>query len=415
MQSMNVHDIRSHFPALDRIHNGFPVAYFDAPGGTQVPREVADAMREYLFHHNANTHWMYPTSEETDAIIASGRAAAADLVGGAADEIAFGANMTSLTFHLARALGRTWREGDEVIVTELDHHGNVAPWTALEEDYGVVTRTARMHVETAQIDYDHLAGLVTERTRLIAVGGASNATGTINDLALVGRIARRANALFFVDAVHLAPHELIDVKAIDCDFLALSAYKLYGPHIGVLWGRRESLDSLPFPRLAPAPQRAPERAETGTQNHEGIAGVAATVDFLASLGGEGGSRRERLRAYYAEVHEEGMRLTRLLWDAISSLSGVHLVGPTPDVPRTPTLSLTIDGTRADDAARGLAADGLFASSGDFYAASVVERLGVDALLRIGCACYTTEEEVERLIAVVARLAGLAARPVAAGV
>jgi cysteine desulfurase family protein (TIGR01976 family) len=384
------------------LHNSLPVAYFDAPGGTQVPTGVAEAMKEYLFHHNANTHWQYPTSEETDAIIDRSRQAMADLVNARADEIVFGANMTTLTFHLARALGRMWSEGDEVIVTELDHHANVAPWRALEYDRGIVVRTARMIPETGQLDYEQLAGLVTGRTKLIAVGAASNAIGTINDLPRIARIARDASALFFVDAVHLAPHELIDVKAMDCDFLGCSSYKFYGPHAGILYGRFALLDTLPFPKLAPAPDRAPERAETGTQNHEGIAGIGATVDFLASFA-EGTTRRERLRAFYGSMHQEGQRLVRILWDGLSAIPRVRLYGPVPEQPRTPTVPFTMDGISCDDLARRLAESALFASSGDFYAATVTERLGVESLLRVGCAIYTTEDEVRRMIDAVARV------------
>jgi cysteine desulfurase family protein (TIGR01976 family) len=399
---MNVEKIRSRFPALDRVHNNLPVAYFDAPGGTQVPRVVADAMSDYLLHHNANTHWQYPTSEETDAILLSAREAAADLLNARPDEIVFGANMSTLTFHLARALGRTWIEGDEVIVTELDHHANIAPWRALEMDRGIVVRSARMTCETGQLDYEHLASLVTERTRLVAVGGASNAIGTINDLQRVAAIAHDAGALFFVDAVHLVPHELVDVKAIGCDFLACSSYKFYGPHAGILYGRFALLDTLPFPKLAPAPDRAPERAETGTQNHEGIAGIAATIDFLASFGA-GVTRRERLAAFYGDVHAEGQRLVRMLWDGLAAIPRVRLFGPPPGQPRTPTVSLTIEGVTCDDIARSLASRAVFASSGDFYAATVCERYAVDALLRIGCGIYTTEEEVARIIDAVRRV------------
>ncbi len=244
-------EVRALFPALERIHNGLPVAYFDAPGGTQVPRAVAEAMTRYLFEHNANTHWAYPTSNETDAIIASARQACARFLNASAEEIVFGANMTTLAFHLGRALGRTWSAGDEIIVTELDHHANVAPWHALEVDRGIVVRTARMIRETGQVDFDHLAQLAGPRTKLVAIGGASNALGTINDLARARAIAREAGALLFVDAVHLAPHEPIDVGAIGCDFLACSAYKFYGPHAGILLVRRELLEPLPFPRLWP--------------------------------------------------------------------------------------------------------------------------------------------------------------------
>lgn len=401
---MNIEAIRAQFPALARTHNGQPVAYFDAPGGTQVPTAVANAMRDYLFHHNANTHWAYPTSEETDAIITGARAAMGDLLNARPDEIAFGNNMTTLTFHLGRALGRMWSEGDEVIVTELDHHANIAPWRALEIDRGIVVRTAGMICETGQLDYDHLASLVTDRTKLIAIGGASNAIGTINDLQRVTRLAKDAGVLTFVDAVHLTPHELIDVKAIGCDFLACSSYKFYGPHAGILYGRHELLDTFPFPKLAPAPDRAPERVETGTQNHEGIAGIGATVDFLASIGGEGGTRREQLRRAYEYQHEYGLKLTRMLWDGLTSMKHVRVYGPPPTHPRTPTISFVIEGVPCDDVARTLAGHALFASSGDFYAATVCERYAIDSLVRIGCGCYTTEEEVGRLLASVAELA-----------
>jgi len=399
---MNVAQIRSHFPALERIHNDLPVAYFDAPGGTQVPRGVADAMTKYLFHHNANTHWQYPTSEETDAIILSAREAVADFLHARADEIVFGANMTTLTFHLARTLGRTFTEGDEVIVTELDHHANVAPWKALEYDRGIVVRTARMICETGQLDYEHLASLVNARTKLIAAGAASNAIGTINDLTRIAKIAKDAGALFFVDAVHFAPHELVDVRAIGCDFLGCSSYKFYGPHAGILWGRYELLDTLPFPKLAPAPDRAPERVETGTQNHEGIAGITATVDFLASFG-EGSTRRERLTSFFDDVHAEGQKLVRMLWDGLQSIPRVRIYGAPPAARRTPTMSFRIDGVDSDDVARALASRALFASSGDFYAATVCERYAVDSFLRVGCGIYTTEDEVQRLIDAVGRV------------
>ncbi len=406
MTIASVADIREHFPALTRLHNGNPVVYFDAPGGTQVPRVVAGVMTEYLFHHNANTYWLYPTSEETDAIIDRSREAVADLINATPQEIAFGANMTTLTFHLGRALGRTWQAGDEVIVTELDHHGNVAPWRALESDRGIVVRTARMIPETAQIDYDHLVSLVSPRTKLIAVGGASNATGTINDLGRVAAIAREAGALFFVDAVHLAPHELIDVRALGCDFLACSSYKFYGPHAGILFTRRSLLDVLPFPKLDPAPDWSPERAETGTQNHEAIAGIGATIDFLASLAGDGGTRRERLARTYETLHIRGEVQARMLWDGLKSLTTVHVYGPPPSEPRTPTVSFTIDGVHPDDIARRLASAGLFCSNGDFYAATCIERLGCpDGIVRVGCACYTTDDEVARLVEEVGMIAG----------
>jgi cysteine desulfurase family protein (TIGR01976 family) len=405
---MHVDQIRSHFPALQRTHNGLPVAYFDAPGGTQVPASVAAAMTDYLFHHNANTHWHYPSSAETDAIISGARHAAADLLNARPEEIVFGANMTTLTFHLGRALGRMWGEGDEIVVTELDHHANVAPWRALTTDRGVKVRSARMNCDVSRLDYDHLASLVNDNTKLIAVGGASNALGTINDLERVSRLAKDAGALLFVDAVHLAPHELLDVQRIGCDFLACSAYKFYGPHIGILYGRHALLDTLPFPKLAPAPDMAPERAETGTQNHEGIAGVAAAIEFLASIGGTEGTCRERLGRAFSYLHEQGLSLTRMLWEGLSTIPRVRLFGPPPGEPRTPTVSFTIDGVSCDDLSRALAERGIFASSGDFYAATVCERFGIESLLRAGCGAYTTEEEVKRLLEAVSALSHAAA-------
>jgi cysteine desulfurase family protein (TIGR01976 family) len=391
-------DIRAHFPALARRHGGNPVAYFDGPGGTQVPHEVVEAMSEYLYHHNANTHWRYPTSEETDALITSAREALADFLGAGANEIAFGANMTTLTFHAARALGRAWGPRDEVVITELDHHANVAPWRAVERERGITIRTVPLHPENGQLQWAELERALSPRTRLLAIGAASNALGTITDVARAASLAREAGALTFVDAVHYAPHVLVDVAALGCDFLACSSYKFYGPHLGVLYGRVDRLQSLDVPKLAPAPETAPERLETGTQNHEGIAGARAAVEFLAALA-PGAIRRERLAAAYQELHARGQDLVAQMWHGLAKIAGVRLYGPPPGEPRTPTVAFTVDGRRSEDVAGELADVGLFVSHGDFYATTVVERLSRSegGLVRAGCACYTTEEEVERLV------------------
>src|SRR5690348_5398992 len=232
-------EIRALFPALERRHRGHPVAYFDGPGGTQVPRAAAEAVRDYLLHHNANTHWHYPTSEETDRILSEARASVADLLGAVPAEIVFGANMTTLTFHLGRALGRGWGPGDEVVVTELDHHANVAPWRALERERGITIRAVPLNLETGELEWPALERALSPRTRLLAIGAASNALGTITDVARACALARAAGALSFVDAVHYAPHAWVDVRAIGCEFLACSAYKFYGPHVGILFGRSE--------------------------------------------------------------------------------------------------------------------------------------------------------------------------------
>jgi cysteine desulfurase family protein (TIGR01976 family) len=396
--------VRSLFPALQRRHNGAPVAYFDGPGGTQVPQSVVDAVSDYLLHHNANTHWAYPTSVETDAALAAARDALADFLGGRSDEIAFGANMTTLTFHLARALGRRWPDG-ELVVTELDHHANSDPWRDLARERGLTVRAVRFHAETGQLDLAELAAAIGPRTRLVAIGAASNALGTINDVRRIADLAHAAGALVFVDAVHYAPHALVDVAALGADFLACSAYKFYGPHIGVLWGRRSLIDELDLPRLAPAPEQSPERQETGTQNHEGMVGAAAAVDFLASLAG-GSTRRARLEAAFAALHARGHALVERLWAGLRALPGVTVYGPPPRQPRTPTVAFTVRGTAPEAVARALAERAVFVSHGDFYAQTVVTRLGhaEHGVVRAGCACYTTADEVDRLLAGVAALA-----------
>jgi cysteine desulfurase family protein (TIGR01976 family) len=397
-QVASVTEIRAHFPALERVHNGYPVAYFDGPGGTQVPRYVVEKMADYLYHHNANTHWAYPTSAETDAALENAREIFAEFLNASPTEIAFGANMTTLTMHLARALGLNYKPGDEIVVTELDHHANIDPWRHLEIERGVTVRIVRMDTATGQLNRDDLESFIGPKTKLVAIGAASNALGTINDLKTAIAMAHDAGALAFVDAVHYAPHTLIDVKELDCDFLGMSAYKFYGPHIGVLYAKRELYEQISFPKLVPAADYAPENAETGTMNHEGMVGAAAAVEYLASLGG-GGSLRESLRSVFQETHRRNIALFTRLWTALSSMPRVKLYGPAPNYARTPTLAFTIDGCTSTDAARQLSSKGLFLSHGDFYAYTLVQRLGLgpEGLIRAGCAIYTTEDEIDRLI------------------
>ena len=399
-----VEQVRSHFPALERRHRELPVAYFDGPGGTQVPLAVVDAMADYLLHHNANTHWAYPTSVETDAALAEARAALADFLGGRASEVAFGANMTSLTFHVGRALARQWSPGDEIVVTELDHHANSDPWRQLARERGLTIRVARFRPLTGQLDLDDLDRAIGPRTRLVAIGAASNALGTGNDVAHAARLARERNALVYVDAVHYAAHALVDVAALGADFLVCSAYKFYGPHVGVLWARQELLEALDVPKLEPAPENAPDRLETGTQNHEGIVGAGAAVDFLASLA-QGDSRRSRLVNAAGGLHRRGQALVERLWSGLRAIDGVTLYGPPPTAPRTPTVSFVVTGRTSDEVARALAERAVFVSNGDFYATTVARRLGHadDGLVRAGCACYTTAAEVDRLVDGVASL------------
>jgi cysteine desulfurase family protein (TIGR01976 family) len=401
-----VQEIRAHFPALVRREQGVPVAYFDGPGGTQVPTAVADAVRSYLLEHNANTHWAYPTSMETDTLLAEARSVFADFFNASPADVSFGNNMTTITFHVARALARDWQRGDEIVVTELDHHANVAPWHAAARDHGLVVRTVRLDPVTFRTDFDDLAHQLGPRTRLLAIGAASNALGTVTDVTRACAMAHEAGALAYVDAVHYAPHQLVDVKAIGCDFLACSSYKFYGPHVGVLYARHDLVQSLDVPKLDPAPEEAPEKLETGTQNHEGIVGAAEAVMYLGTLALGGASRRERLARTYAAFHARGDALLARLWEGLGAVQGVTLYGPEPGTPRTPTVVFTLHGHSTEEVARQLARRGVYASNGDFYAATVAERLGrgADGFVRAGAACYTTDEEVERLIEGVRTLA-----------
>lgn len=405
---LDIDAIRSRFPALRRVVEGHPVAYFDGPGGTQVPEAVADATRDYLLHHNGNAGWNYPTSRETGALLADSRTAVADLFGGRPDEVAFGPSMTTLTLRVSRALGRTLGPGDRVVVTELDHHANVDPWKALADERGADVRAARMDPTTGTLDMDDLASAI-DGARVLAIGAASNALGTMPDLEAAVALARSAGATIYVDAVHYAPHTLPDVDRIGADFVVASPYKFYGPHLGVLWGRKERIEALDLPRVASAPDSAPERIETGTLPFEALAGATAAIDFLAGIGNDdGATRRDRLQTAYHRLHQRGETLFRRLWDGLADVDAVTLYGPPPGDPRTPTLGFTIDGVDPRSAVGELGRQGLFLSHGDFYATTVIDRLGVrdrGGLLRAGIVAYTTTEEIDRLVEGVKGLAG----------
>ena len=414
---LTTEQIRKQFPATERRHNDYPVAYFDAPGGTQTPQVVVDAVADYLLNHNANTHWEYPTSHETDSIILSARDTFADFLNARTDEIVFGPNTTTMIYHLSRALGRTMGPGDEVVITELEHHANVAPWEALVVERGVTLKVAQMDPETGQVDWDDFERLVTKNTKVVAFGAGCNALGTVNNFRGAVGLAHSVGALALVDAVHYAPYFLCDVKAMGCDFLTCSAYKFYGPHCSVFYGKKDLLESIDFPKLQPAPDAAPERAEMGTQNHEGIAGAAAAVDFYASLAGyrtasgserdndSTSSRRGALELSFAGLRAHSAPQVARLWEALSRINGIGLFGPPPHVARTPTVSFIVKNVASTEVARRLAARGLFVSHGDFYAQTVVDRLGLqpEGLVRVGCACYTNDEEIERLIEAIREL------------
>jgi cysteine desulfurase family protein (TIGR01976 family) len=403
--------LRPQFPVFERRVAGRPIAFFDGPGGSQVPAAVAEAVSRYLTHHNANTHGRFATSEESDAAVLAGRAAVADFVGATSPrEVVFGANMTTLAFALSRALGRAWKgRGGEVVVTELDHQANVAPWRAMAEEHGMRVRVVPLDRETLTLDYGALEALLGPETRLVAVGAASNAVGTVNDVRRVTAAARAVGALSFVDAVHFAPHRRVDVAALGCDFLACSAYKFFGPHVGVLWGRRVLLEELEPFKVPPAGNEAPERWETGTQNHEGIAGTAAAVDWIAALGPEPGAhgRPAALDAAFAVLHAHESRLFARLWDGLGDVVGVRRYGLPADGDRTPTAAFTVAGRTPEEVAEALGRAGVFVWNGNFYASTVTAALGVEesgGLVRAGIAPYCTDDDVDRLLEGVARLA-----------
>ena len=407
MSVLSVDEIRRHFPALKRDFNGSPVAYFDGPGGTQIARPAVDAMADYLYGHNANTHWDYESSRETDRMLEQARGTLADFLNCGANEVAFGANMTTLTFHLTRAIGRGLGPGDEVIVTRLDHQANVGPWRAMAQDRGCRVVEVPFDPATGRLDLDAMRAAINPATRWVACGAASNAIGTITDVSAVAEMAHGRGAKLFVDAVHYAPHVLVDVKAMGADALGCSPYKFYGPHMGVLYVNAELSASLDVPRLVCGGSEPPENLETGTLSHEGMMGSAAAVDFLAGLA-EGPNRRAQLVTAFAELHRRGDALLAHLWDGLSAIDGVTFHGPRPGEPRTPTIGFTLRGVQADHVTAHLSDNhGVFTSHGDFYATTVIEDLGVEphGLVRVGCSCYSTADEVDRLVAGVAELAG----------
>ncbi len=400
--------VRSQFPSLSRTVDGRPPAFLDGPGGTQVPQCVIDAISHYLKTSNANTHGQYATSRETDEIIAGARAAMADFLGCDSDEIVFGQNMTSLTFSISRAIGRDLGSGDEILLTQLDHSANVSPWQALEER-GVKIQFVDIHEEDCTLDLDDLARKLSSRSRVVAVGYASNAVGTINDVKTIIRMARDAGAISYIDAVHHAPHGPIDVRELDCDFLACSTYKFFGPHVGVLYGKREHLARLHPYKVRPNTDAVPERWESGTLNHECIAGITACVEYLAELGRRAtdhaaSARPDLLKAAYQAIQSHEREISLQMLHGIPEIPGLRLYGigdPARVDSRCPTFAVRIAGRHPAELAARLGERGIFTWDGNYYALNLTERLGVEqdgGFLRIGFVHYNTEEEVDRLLA-----------------
>jgi cysteine desulfurase family protein (TIGR01976 family) len=399
--------VRAQFPSLQLQVNGHPAAFLDGPAGTQVPKQVIEAVQNYYLKSNANTCGAFPTSRSNDAIIASARAAMADFFNCDKDEVIFGQNMTTITFALARAIGRTLEPGDEIVVTTLDHDANVAPWRALEE-MGMVIRQVDIHESDCTLDLEDLKHKINKNTKLVAVGYASNAVGTINPVAEITKLAHTAGALMFIDAVHYAPHGPIDVRALDCDFLVCSPYKFFGPHMGTLYGKCEHLVRFKPYKVRPAPDSLPDRWETGTQVQELIAGIGAAVDYLAELGRHCDptvtDRRSALLAAYRATHDHEMALFLRLAEGLFAIPNLQFYGIS-DLKRLhdrcSTVSIRLAHHSPAEIAAFLGERGIFAWDGNYYALNLTERLGVEAkggLLRIGLVHYNTAEEVDRLLA-----------------
>ena len=434
--------VRAQFPSLRQTVNGHPAAFLDAPAGTQVPQRVIDAFRDYFEQSNANTCGAFATSRRTDQMIAAARSAMADFFHCDADEVFFGPNMTTLTFALARGIARDLAPGDEIVVTTLDHDANVAPWRALE-DRGIVIRQVDIREPECTLDMDDLRRKITPRTKLVAVGYASNAVGTINPVAEIIRLAHAAGALAFIDAVHYAPHGSIDVRALDCDFLACSPYKFFGPHMGCIFGKREQLLRFRPYKVRPAPEALPDRWETGTQLHEGLAGVIAAVDYLADLGRHSdppqvmrqptseqckgtasavpysapssgvstpevlqssNARRAALEAAYRAMRQHEMELASRMVRGLLEIPGLRFYGisdPARFAERVGTVGVRLGNLTPLECAKFLGERGIFTWDGNYYALNLTERLGVEktgGLLRIGVVHYNTAEEVDRLLA-----------------
>jgi len=442
--SLDLTYIRSQFPSLAQTVNGHPATFLDGPGGTQVPQRVIDAISNYLRRDNANTGGAYATSRHTDAMIAEARSAMADFLQCGSDEVVFGPNMTTLTFAMSRAIGRELKPGDEIVVTRLDHDANVSPWLAMAEDRGITVRWVEVHDEDCTLDMADFASKINSQTKLVAVGYASNAVGTINPVKEIVRLAHAAGALAYIDAVHYGPHGLIDVAALDCDFLVCSTYKFFGPHMGVLFGKREHLQRLRPYKVRPNTNAIPNRWEWGTLNHECIAGITACVEYIADLGrhskkgltngattnrvphpsrlSKGGNdaadtsglkteRRAAIAAAYAAIHEHERGLLERMMNGLKEIPGLKIYGITDPArfdERCATLAVRIENHTPLELSTKLGERGFFTWDGNYYALNLTEHLDVEksgGFLRIGLVHYNTMDEVDRLLAALREIVG----------
>ena len=434
--ALNLASIRAQFPSLSQTVNGHPAAFLDGPGGTQVPQRVIDAISNYLSRDNSNTSGAYVTGRRTDAMIAEARSAMADFLHCAADEVVFGPNMTTLTYAMSRAIGREWKPGDEIVVTRLDHDANCSPWLQMAEDRGVTVRWAEIHDDDCTLDLADFAAKINSKTKLVAAGYASNAVGTINPVKEIVALAHQAGALAYIDAVHYTPHGLIDVEALDCDFLVCSTYKFFGPHMGVLFGKREHLQRFRPYKVRPLTDAIPYRWEYGTLNHECIAGIAACVEYIADLGrqttkmrvphpsafSKGGNdaastggleteRRAAIESAYAAIHEHERALLDRIMIGLKKIPGAKIYGITDPArfeQRCATIAVRIEGHTPLELATQLGDRGFFTWDGNYYALNLTEHLDVEksgGFLRIGLVHYNTIDEVDRLLAALREIIG----------
>lgn len=406
MTDLNLQALRARFPALNQEHQGQPVIFLDGPGGSQVPQSVLDAMTGYLGFYNSNLGGAFFSSHKTATLMADARQAAADLLNAESPEqIVFGPNMTSLTFSASRAIARDWQPGDEVIVTALDHYSNVSSWVQAAEDKGVRVHQVRINSKDCTLDQEHFLSLLNERTQLVALTYASNTTGSLVDVKPLVKAAHEVGALVYVDAVHYAPHELVDVQALDCDFLACSAYKFFGPHLGVLYAKRKHLEHFRPYKVAPAKDVVPNKWETGTQNYEALAGFIAAVEYLASIAGQDADqhhRRARLRASYALIKDHELALTTHMLKRLEGYPRIRLYGIGEQgrlAERTPTFALTFDGIEPRRVSEFLGKHNVCVWDGNFYAQGLYEQLGLTesgGVVRVGCMHYNRIEELDQL-------------------
>ena len=399
-------DIRLQFPALQRIHNGRELVFLDGPAGVQVPHVVIDSISHYYQNSNANSHGAFITTQETDVVIDETRSRMATFLGAeGAHTISFGQNMTTLNFSLSQAIRRALHPGDEILITQLDHESNRGPWLELR-DKGIVVREVRL-LPTGELDYEDFASKISERTRLVAMGYAANIFGTVNKVKHIRQLTHAVGAWLLVDAVHYAPHLSIDVQDIGCDFLLCSAYKFYGPHVGILYSRPGLLDRLRPDRLRTAAQVAPYSIETGTLNHAALAGVRAAVDFIASLG-TGEDLRSQILSAMEQIHQHEIALAGKLHRGLTSIKGVELVGlPVDGGERAPTLSFTLEGKTPTEVCTYLASKNICAWAGHFYALRAVEVLGLlekGGVTRMGMSIYNLPSEIDYTLEAVAELA-----------